>query len=104
VSRNVLVTLLITVILGDVVKIITTDNKGTLHLGRDNGTSKDTTLNVDLTDIGTLLVNVVTDLGFFGSLETITDFLEPALVTLLGILGVLEDARLLLKAFLGLII
>jgi hypothetical protein len=104
VSRDVLVTLLITVILGDVVKIITTDNKGTLHLGGDNGTSKDTTLDVDLTDIGTLLVNVVTDLGFLGGLETITDFLEPALVTLLGILGVLEDTSLLLEAFFGLII
>jgi hypothetical protein len=103
VSRDVLVTLLITVVLGDVVKVITTDNEGTLHLGRDDGTSKDTTLDVDLTDIRTLLIDVDTGLGFLGGLETVTNFLEPTLVALLGILGVLEDTSLLLESLFGLI-
>jgi hypothetical protein len=102
VSRDVLVTLFVTVVLGDVVKVITTDNEGTLHLGRGDNTSKDTTLDVDFTDERTLLVNVGTGLGFLGGLETVTDFLEPTLVTLLGVLGVLENTSLLLESLLGL--
>lgn len=101
-SRDVLVTLFVTVVLGNVVKVITTDNEGTLHLGGGDDTGKDTTLDVDFTDEGTLLVNVGTSLGFLGGLETITDFLEPTLVTLLGVLGVLENTSLLLEGLLGL--
>jgi hypothetical protein len=103
VSRDVLVTLLITVVLGDVVKVITTDNDGTLHLGRGNNTSQDTTLDVNFTNVGALLVNVGTILGFLGGLETVTDFLEPTLVTLLGVLGVLENTSLLLESLFGLL-
>lgn len=103
VSRDVLVTLLITVILGNVMKIITTDNEGTLHLGGGNNTSKDTTLDVNLTDEGTLLIDISTGLSFLGGLETVTDFLEPTLVTLLGVLGVLENTSLLLESLLGLL-
>jgi hypothetical protein len=95
VSRDVLVTLFVTGVLGDVVEVITTDNDGTLHLGRGDNTGQDTTLDVDFTNIGALLVNVGTVLGFLGGLETVTDFLEPTLV-LGGHLGVLEDVRLLL--------
>lgn len=102
-SRDVLVTLLITVILGNVMKIITTDNEGTLHLGGGNDTSKDTTLDVNLTDERTLLIDIGTGLSFLGGLETITDFLEPTLVTLLGVLGVLENTSLLLESLLGLL-
>lgn len=103
-SRDVLVTLLVTVVLGNVVKVITTDNKGTLHLGRGDNTSEDTTLDVDFTDEGTLLIDIGTGLGFLGGLETITNFLEPTLVTLLGVLGVLENTSLLLESLLGLLV
>lgn len=103
-SRDVLVTLLVTVVLGNVVKVITTDNEGTLHLGRGDNTSEDTTLDVDFTDEGTLLIDIGTGLGFLGGLETITNFLEPTLVTLLGVLGVLENTSLLLESLLGLFV
>lgn len=103
-SRDVLVTLLVTVVLGDVVKVITTDNEGTLHLGGGDNTGKDTTLDVDFTDERTLLIDVGTGLGFLGGLETITNFLEPTLVTLLGVLGVLENTSLLLESLLGLFV
>ena len=102
VGRDVLVTLFVTVVLGDVVKVVTTNNKSTLHLGRDDNTSKDTTLDVDFTNKRTLLVDVGTDLSFLGGLEAVTDFLEPTLVALLGILGVLENTSLLLESLFGL--
>jgi hypothetical protein len=95
VSRDVLVALFVTGVLGDVVKVITTDDDGALHLGRGDNTSQDTTLDVDFTNVRALLVNVGTVLGFLGGLETITNFLEPTLV-LGGDLGVLENVRLLL--------
>lgn len=103
-SRDVLVTLFVTVVLGNIVKIITTNDQSTLHLGRGDNTSQDTTLNVDFTNERTLLVNISTSLGFLGGLETITDFLEPTLVTLLGVLGVLENTSLLLEGLFGLLI
>ena len=101
-SRDVLVTLFVTVVLGDVVKVVTTDNESTLHLGGNNNTSQDTTLDVNFTNERTLLVDVGTSLGFLGGLETVTDFLEPTLVTLLSVLGVLEDTGLLLEGLFGL--
>jgi hypothetical protein len=36
VSRQVLVALLVTVVLGDVVKVFTADDDGTVHLGGDD--------------------------------------------------------------------
>lgn len=42
VSGKVLVSLLITVVLGDVVEVFTTDDDGTVHLGRDDTAGQDT--------------------------------------------------------------
>lgn len=102
VSRDVGVTLFVTVVLGNVVKVITTNNDSTLHLSGGDNTGKDTTLDVDFTNEGTLLINVGTVLGFLGGLETVTNFLEPAAVTLLEVLGVLEDTGLLLESLFSL--
>lgn len=102
VSRDVGVTLFVTVVLGNVVKVITTNNDSTLHLGGGDNTGKDTTLDVDFTNERTLLINVGTILGFLGGLETVTNFLEPAAVTLLEVLGVLEDTGLLLESLFSL--
>ena len=55
-SSEVLVSLLITVVLGDKVKVVTTDNDGALHFDGDNSTSEDTSTNADVTSEGTLLV------------------------------------------------
>lgn len=102
VSRDVGVTLFVTVVLGNVVKVITTNNDSTLHLSGGDNTGKDTTLDVDFTNERTLLINVGTILGFLGGLETVTNFLEPAAVTLLEVLGVLEDTGLLLESLFSL--
>lgn len=37
-GSEVLVALLVTVVFGDVVEVFTTDDKGTVHLGGDDGT------------------------------------------------------------------
>ena len=56
VSSQVLVTLLVTVVLGDVVKVFTADDDGTVHLGGDDTAGKDTATDRDLTGEGALLV------------------------------------------------
>ena len=48
--------LLVTVVLGDVVKVFTADDDGTVHLGRDDTAGKDTATDGDLTGEGALLV------------------------------------------------
>lgn len=101
-SRDVLVTLLITVVLGDVVKVVATNNDSALHLGRDDNTSQDTALDVDFTNPGALLVNVGAILCSLGGLEAVTNILEPALLVS-GVLGVLEDTALLLVGLFGLL-
>jgi hypothetical protein len=101
VSREVLVTLLITRVLGDVVKVFTTDDESALHLGGDNNTGQDTTTDGDITSEGALLVDVGTLDGLLGGLEAETDILVPAGVTLLG-LGVKGDTTLLLESLLNL--
>jgi hypothetical protein len=50
------VTLLVTVVLGDVVEVIPTDDQSTMHLGRDDGACQDTATDGDETSEGALLV------------------------------------------------
>jgi hypothetical protein len=56
VSGQVLVTPLVTVVLGDVVEVFTADDESTVHLGGNNGTGQDTTTDGDKTGEGALLV------------------------------------------------
>lgn len=96
VGSKVLVSLLVTVVLLDVVKVFTSDDDGTVHLGGNNGTSKDLTTDGDLTNEGTLLVDVRTLNSLLGGLETETNFLIPSLGLSVDLgLSVLEDVRLL---------
>jgi hypothetical protein len=53
---KVLVTLLVTVVLGDEVKIFSPDDKGTVHLGRHDGSGQDTATDRDEAGEGALLV------------------------------------------------
>ena len=55
-GSEVLVSLLISGILGDVVEVFTADDESTVHLGGNNGTGQDTTTDGDLTSEGALLV------------------------------------------------
>lgn len=88
--------LLVSVVFWNKVKVVSSDDDGSVHLGGDNSTSHDLTSDGDVTHERTLLVDVVTLDGFLGGLESQTDFLSPSLglsVTL-G-LWVSEDVRLL---------
>jgi len=104
VDRDVAVTLFITAVLGNVVKVITADDDGALHLGGDNKTLEDTAANGDVTGEGAFFVDVVTVNGSLGCFETKTDGPVVARCAALkeDLLGAEEDAVLLLERFLDL--
>lgn len=103
VASNVLVSLFVSVVLGDVVQVVSSDDDGSVHLGGNNSTGQDLTSDGNFTDEGALLVDVGTVDGFLGGLVTKTNFLVPSLglLTSLG-LGVGEDVGLLLESSFGL--
>ena len=87
-------------------EILTTDDDGALHLGRDDLTVEDTTTDGDIASEGALLVNVVTLNSLLGGLEAQTNLLVPAVVLgrlFASDLGVLEDTLLLLESLLNLL-
>ena len=53
---DVLVALLVTVVLGDVVKVVATDDQGAVHLGGDDSAGEDTATDGNETSEGALLV------------------------------------------------
>ena len=81
------VTLLIPVVLGDVVKVITTDDDGALHLGGANDASKNATTNADVGSEGALLIDVIGLDSSLGGFETKTDLLVEAHGLTLGLLA-----------------
>ena len=100
-----LVALLITVVLGDEVEVLATDDDGALHLGRHDLTSEDAATDGNIAGERALLVNVVSLDGLLGGLEAQTNLLVPAVVLdglLASDLGVLEDTLLLLESLLNL--
>lgn len=56
VSGEVLVAALVTVVLGDVVKVFTADDQSTVHLGGDDLSGEDTAANAHGTGEGALVV------------------------------------------------
>lgn len=92
VDWNVLVSLFVSVVLWNVVQVVSSDDDGTVHLGGDNGTGQDLTTDGNQTSEWTLLVNVRTlNSGLWG-LETQTSVLVPSLGTSVGLsLWVGED-------------
>ena len=58
-SRNILVPLLKTSVLGDVMKVIPPNNDGTLHLGGGDDSLEDTATDGNVSGEGTFLVDVV---------------------------------------------
>lgn len=56
VGSQVLVSLLVTGVLGDEVEVLAADDDGTVHLGGDNGAGQDTATDGDETGEGALLV------------------------------------------------
>jgi len=78
VSVNVLVTLFETTVLLDVVKVITTDDNGALHLGGDNKTLEDLSTDGNISSEGALLVDEVSLDGSIRGLNAKSDILNPA--------------------------
>ena len=67
---------LISVVFGDVVQIVTSDNNGPLHLGGDDNALKDLSPNGNIASERTLLIDIFGLDGLLGSLEAETDILE----------------------------
>lgn len=76
VNSNVLVPLLVTAVLGDVVKVVTTHDDGAVHLGTGDNSLENAATDVDITSEGALLVNVGSLDGGRGSLDSKTDVLH----------------------------
>jgi len=74
-GSNVGVSLLKTMVLGDVVQIIPTNNNSSLHLGGDHKTTDDSTTNRDIASERAFLINVMALNGFLGGLEAQTNVL-----------------------------
>jgi len=100
VSCQVLMALLVTVVLRDVVQIISADDDGAGHLGRNDLASEDTTADGDFSSEGALFVNVGAVDGFGRGLEAQTNIFVPSLVfgthfSTAANLGIVEDGLLL---------
>ena len=101
---HVLVALLEPVVLLDVVKVVTPDDNGPVHLHLGDDASKDTPTDGNLASEGALLVNVVAIFGLIGDLEAEAGVAEkPGLGWLQASLLVEEDGGLLLIGPFGLI-
>jgi hypothetical protein len=108
VSRDVLVTLLVSLVLWDVVEVVTTNDEGSVHLCGDDNTAEDTATDRYETGEWALLVDVVSFNGVLWRLEAQTNILVPSSSTLsnsslcgAGLLGG-ENVRLLLESALRL--
>ena len=74
-SGDVSVSFLISVVLGDIVQVVSSDNNSPLHLGRDDDSFKNLTSNTHSTSKRAFLIDVVRFDGFLGSLEVKTNIL-----------------------------
>ena len=57
---DVSVSLLISLVLSNIVKVVSSDNDGVLHLSRGNHSSDDSTSDTDITSEGTFLIYIGT--------------------------------------------
>ena len=107
VSGDVSVTLFKSVVLGQIVEVVTTNNNSSLHLVGDDNTTENTTTDGDVASERALLVNVVTSDGSGRGLEAQTDILEVSQsllgeLLLLKSLGESRDGSLSQKGLFGL--
>jgi hypothetical protein len=75
---NVLVPLLVTLVLGNVVKVIPANDNSALHLGGDDKSLKDLSTDGNVSGEGALLVDVGAFNGGIGGFNSKTDILDPA--------------------------
>ena len=76
VSGDVGVSLLVPAVLSDIMKIISSDNDGSVHFGADAHALEDTSSDGDVAGEGALLVDVVALHGVGGGVEAEANFLE----------------------------
>ena len=69
VSRDIAMSLLVTVVFRDVVEIVSSDNNCSLHLGGDDDSLEDLASDGDLAGEGALLIDIVRLDSFFGGFE-----------------------------------
>ena len=81
------VTLLITLVLADVVQVVTADDDGAVHLGGLDNTREDTATDGHVAGEGALVVDVGALDGLLGRLEAQANVLVPAETELSGNLG-----------------
>jgi len=103
VDSHVGVSSLESTVLLDKVKVITSDDDGSLHLHLSDNSGEDSATDRDVASEGTLLVDVSALGGLTGSLETKTDVLDVSLLGLGALLGVVDNSGLLLVSFLDLL-
>ena len=73
---DVSMSLFITIVFWNIVKIVTSDNNGSLHLGGDDDTLEDLASDGNTAGEGAFFVDVFRFDGFFGSFESQSDVLE----------------------------
>ena len=70
VSGDVSVSFFVSVVFGDVVKVVTSDDDGSLHFGGDDDTFKNFSSDGDIASEGTFFIDVVSFDGFLGGFES----------------------------------
>lgn len=68
-SGDVSVSLFVSVVFGDVVEVISSDNDGSVHFGGEDDALEDLATNADVAGEGAFLIDVLSFDGFLGSLE-----------------------------------
>ena len=66
---DVSVSLLISLVLSNIVEVVSSDNDGVLHLGRGNHSSDDSASDAHVTGEGTFLVYIGSADGIIGGVE-----------------------------------
>ena len=67
--RDVSVSLLVSLVLSNVVKVVSSDDDGVLHLSRGHHSSDDSTSDTDVTGEGTFLIYIGSANGIIGGVE-----------------------------------
>lgn len=68
-GRDVAVSLFVPVVFGDVMKVVSSDDDGSLHLSADDDSLQYFSTNGDTTSEGTLLIDVCAFNSFLGCFE-----------------------------------
>jgi len=105
VNSHIPMSLLKPVVLANIMKIVATDDDGSLHLHLGDDPSQNPPSNRDISCEGTFLVDVSSIRRLAWSLESKSDTVTPPqILGLLDNLGIEEDGRLLLEGSLRLLI